>query len=299
MNILITGASGLIGTALKECLEADGHKIFKMERKRRIVDDPFSWWPENNLIQYDESINIDIIINLAGENISSGRWTKEKKNKIYNSRINSTRLLSERLAALAHKPELFISASAIGYYGDCGDEIVAENHSLGSGFLPQVCKDWEAATSPAEQAGIRAVKLRLGIVMTPKGGMLEKIMLPFKLGLGGKLGNGRQFMSWICLEELCHVIEFIINNKNLGGAFNIVSPKPIRNSDFTKSLGKALHRPTIFTIPKFILKLLYGEMADEMLLASTRAIPKKLENAGYQFIKPEFSLDKIISNEYY
>jgi len=298
MNILITGASGLIGTALKRYFEANGHNVFIMRRHRKM-EAPFSWWPDNYLIQYDDSIKIDVVINLAGDSISSGRWTKEKKNNIFLSRINSTRLLSEKLAKLARKPELFISGSAVGYYGDCGDEIVTENHGAGSGFLSYVCKHWEDATSPAETAGIRTVKLRLGIVMTPKGGMLEKIMLPFKLGLGGKLGTGRQFMSWICLEELCHVIEFIINNKNLGGALNIVSPKPIRNSDFTKRLGKALHRPAIFIIPKFILKLLYGEMADEVLLASTRAIPTKLENAGYQFIKPEFSLDKIISNEYY
>lgn len=286
MNILITGSSGLIGTTLNDNLVKSGHTVYNMDR-RPHSDCPFYWQPDKNIISFDESIRIDTVINLAGSNIANGRWTEAKKKMIFDSRINSTALLSQSLSKLNSPPKVFISASAIGFYGDTGDEKVDENNSAGTDFLAHVAQEWEVATKAAVDAGIRTINLRTGIVLSTSGGALEKMLLPFKLGLGGVVGSGKQYMSWISLEEVPRIIEHIIKTESISGPLNMVSPEPVTNYEFTKCLGKALSRPTIFPLPATIAKLLFGEMADALLLSSTRVQPTKLVNNGYEFINSD------------
>jgi len=288
MNILITGSSGLIGTALRDSLAKAGHTIYAMNR-RSHADSPFYWQPDENTISFDESIKIDAVINLAGSNISDGRWTKAKKKIIFDSRINSTTLLSNHLAKLSSPPRVFISASAIGFYGDTGEEQVDEKNIAGSDFLAHVAQKWEAATQPAVSAGIRTINLRTGIVLSPHGGALKQMLPPFKLGLGGVIGNGNQYMSWVSLPEVCRIIEFILTTESLNGPLNMVSPSAVTNYEFTRCLGKALSRPTLFPMPAIIAKLIFGEMADALLLSSTRVKPEKLLNNGYEFIDKDLS----------
>jgi len=283
MNILITGSSGLIGSELMAYFKNQGHKIYQMKRTSDETN-AYYWLPEQNIIKYNESLSIDVVINLAGYSIANKRWTQKIKNRISSSRINSTKLLSQKLAAINIKPKLFISGSAIGYYGDCGNEIINESGNNGNGFLAEVCKNWEMATNAAEESGIRTIHLRLGVVISKNGGLIKKLLTPFKLFLGGVLGKGNQYMSWIGLVELCRIIDFLIHEKNIHGAVNITSPNPITNAEFTKILGGILKRPTIFFIPGIFLKLIFGEMANDMILSSTRAIPEKLQKAGYQFL---------------
>lgn len=288
MNILITGSSGLIGTALNNHLTKSGHTIYKMDRQPDS-ESPFYWQPTENIISFDQSIQIDAVINLAGSNISDGRWTKAKKNIIFDSRINSTTLLADYLSKLSTPPKVFIAASAIGFYGDTADKQVDENHAAGSDFLANVAQKWEDATKPAADAGIRTVNLRTGIVLSPDGGALNKMLLPFKLALGGVVGSGEQYMSWISLAEVTRIIEFILNTESINGPLNMVSPKPVTNYEFTKSLGKALSRPTLFPLPAIVARLIFGEMADALLLSSIRVHPNKLMNNGYKFIDNDLS----------
>jgi len=288
MNILITGSSGLIGTALRDSLTKSGHTLYVMHRHSH-TNSPFYWQPDKNTISFDESINIDAVINLAGSNISDGRWTKAKKNIIFDSRINSTTLLSNYLAKLSSPPRIFISASAIGFYGDTGEEQVDEKNIAGADFLAHVAQKWEAATQPAVAAGIRTINLRTGIVLSPHGGALKQMLPPFKLGLGGVIGNGKQYMSWISLPEVCRIIEFILKTESLNGPLNMVSPSAVTNYKFTRCLGKALSRPTLFPMPAIVAKLIFGEMADALLLSSTRVKPEKLINSGYEFINKDLS----------
>ena len=286
MNILISGSSGLIGTALNDYLTKSGHTIYSMDRSPHS-DSPFYWQPDKNIISFDESIHIDTVINLAGSNISDGKWTEAKKKEIFDSRINSTKLLAEYIAKLSSPPKVFIAASAIGFYGDSGDEQVDENSTAGSDFLAHVAKKWEEATKTAVDAGIRTVNLRTGIVLSPHGGALGKMLLPFKLALGGVVGSGKQYMSWVSIDEVSHIIEFILKTESINGPLNMVSPKPVTNYEFTKCLGKALSRPTLFPMPAIIAKLIFGEMADALLLSSTRVQPSKLINSGYEFINSD------------
>jgi len=288
VNILITGSSGLIGTALRDYLTKIGHTIYNMDRRPRS-ESPFYWQPDKNIISFDDSISIDAVINLAGSNISDGRWTEAKKKIIFDSRIDSTTLLSDYLSKLPSPPKVFISASAIGYYGDTADEQVDENHTTGSDFLAHVAQKWEEATQPVIDAGIRTVNLRTGIVLSPYGGALKQMLPPFKLALGGVIGNGQQYMSWISLTEVCRIIEFILKTESIKGPLNMVSPTPVTNYEFTKCLGKALSRPTIFPMPAFVAKLIFGEMADALLLSSIRVQPNKLVNAGYEFIDKDLA----------
>lgn len=270
MQILITGASGFIGSALVSFLETKGHQVGRLTRKE----------PPPNLE------NFDAVVHLAGENIF-GRWTKTKKDKILNSRVKGTKLLCETLAKLKQPPNVLISASAIGYYGNRGDEILNEESAPGSDFLAQVCREWEGATKTAKDKGIRVVNLRFGIVLGKEGGALKQMLLPFKLGLGGKMGNGHQWMSWIALDDLLNVILFAIEKENLQGPVNAVSPNAVTNAEFTKALGRALNRPTIFPLPAFAAKLVFGEMAEALLLSSARVLPNKLIDTGFQFRYPE------------
>ena len=268
MNIMISGSNGLIGGNLKIALTHQGHNIIRLSRDfSKPID--FS--------------NVDVVIHLAGENIAQKRWSKDQKNKIKNSRLIGTKQLSDQLAASEHKPSLFISSSATGYYGDRKDKDLDENSEPGTGFLPGVCVEWENSTKSAENAGIRTVHIRTGIVLSKEGGALKKMLPPFLFGAGGILGDGKQFMSWISIKDEINAILFIINNQTITGAVNLTAPNPVNNYEFTKILGKVIKRPTIAPLPGFIARIMFGEMADAILLTGNKVYPKKLINAGFSF----------------
>ncbi len=272
MRVLVSGSSGLVGSALVNSLENDGHTIGRLPR---TYEDP---------IDFTE---IDAVVHLAGENIASGRWNAAQKRRIKESRVTGTRELAEQLASSRIKPSVFICASAIGFYGNCGDQELGESHPAGNDFLSTVCKHWESATYPAVEAGIRTVNIRTGMVLSAKGGALKKMLPPFKMGGGGVLGNGRQYMGWISLIDEVKAIRFLIDTETISGPVNLVSPNPVTNLEFTKALGRVLHRPTVLPLPAFAARLLFGEMADALLLGSSRVIPKKLVDAGYEFCHPD------------
>lgn len=287
MNILISGASGLIGQALSRALSSAGHSVYPLSRlseKKREPDSPFYWKPDEGFVHLEESIRLDVVINLAGENIADGRWTKKKKSKIIQSRVRGTQCLCEAIAALNHKPELLISGSAIGFYGETGERVVSEESEAGTGFLSDIAQKWEAATQSVEKAGVRTVHIRTGIVLSPSGGVLQKMMLPIKMGVGGVVGNGKQYMSWVSINDMVAMLQFIMENDNITGPVNMVSRHPVTNYTFTKLLGKVLKRPTLFPLPAFVARLMFGEMADALLLSSTRVSPDKLVAAGYPYI---------------
>jgi uncharacterized protein (TIGR01777 family) len=279
MKILISGSSGLIGSALKVDLEGAGHEVASLPR---TFEDPIDF------------TGVDAVVHLAGESIATGRWTPAKKRRIRESRVNGTAQLAKQIAHSEKKPSAFICASAIGYYGDRADDNLDESSEIGTGFLPEVCKEWEDATRSAEEAGIRTVRLRTGMVLSASGGALQKMITPFKLGGGGLLGNGSQYMSWISLDDEVAIIRYLIDNPNINGSVNLVSPNPVTNKEFTKTLGKILRRPTILPIPPFAVRLLFGEMGDALLLSSTRVYPRKLLDSGYEFKHP--TLDTALRN---
>ena len=298
MNILISGSTGLIGRALSKHLTKQGHTVYPLHRNPKTKELHY-WRPEENLIHLDETIKIDSVIHLAGENIADSRWTKDKKNKIVNSRVHGTRLLAEHIASLKSPPSLFISASAIGYYGDTGSNLVNESSNRGSGFLSDISVAWEAATLAVEEANIRTIHLRTGVVLSPEDGVLKKMLLPFKLGLGGIIGNGQQYMSWISVNDIVKIIERMINDEKLSGPYNLVAPQAVTNHTFTKALGHTLHRPTIFPLPAFIARLMFGEMADALLLSSSRVSANRLTAIGYEFIDDEINktLSHLLNNK--
>ncbi len=284
MRILITGASGLVGTALSAYLQGCGHRVVPLVRTRRN-DQP--WWDIGaGTLDWGAEPHFEAVIHLAGESIMSGRWTAAKKERIRMSRVSGTTLLAQSMREKEIKPELFICCSAVGFYGDRGDEELTEQSPAGTGFLSQVCQEWEAACAPAVDAGIRTVNTRFGMVLSPNGGALAKMLLPFRLGLGGPAGNGRQFMSWIDIEDLCGAVAHIIENRSLHGPVNLASPQPVRNKEFSQTLGKTLHRPAVLPAPALALRLLLGEKADALLLSSTRAVPQKLLDSGFSFTYP-------------
>ena len=287
MKILITGSSGLIGSALSKALINDGHEVGALLRTRR--DDQPYWDIEKGVIELGSFSAPDVVIHLAGENLTDSRWSQAKKDRIVNSRINSTQLLVDYFVHADDKPQLLISGSAIGFYGNRADEIVDESSVPGTGFSARLCQQWEAATEPAKQAGIRVVNIRTGIVLSPAGGALKKMLLPFQLGLGGVLGNGRQYVSWISIDDMVDAIKYVMTQASISGAVNMVSPEPATNYQLTKALGRALHRPTLFPMPAFVARILFGEMADELLLSSTRVKPAKLLAAGYPFHHTDLS----------
>lgn len=288
MRVLISGSRGLIGSALVPFLTAQGHAVTRLVRgPARPGGTEIPWGPTESKLDPGMLEGHDAVVHLAGENLAAGRWTPERKAELVDSRAKGTRLLAETLAALAHQPKVLVCASAVGYYGDRGDEILTEESSLGHGFLAELCREWEAASAPAAEKGIRAVHLRFGVVLSPVGGALKKMLLPFRLGVGGRLGSGRQYMSWIVLDDVLPVILRALTDDALEGPVNAVAPSPVTNLDFTKTLGHVLARPTIFPVPAFALRMVFGEMADETLLASNRVQPAKLLARGFTFSHPE------------
>jgi len=282
MRTLITGATGLVGSALVESLHAKGHSLRCLQRNKKPGSGRI--WNTGELFSdADEAAPIDAVIHLAGENVAQGRWTTSKKRKIMDSRVDGTRELVGFLATLDQPPSTFICASAVGFYGSRGNEVLTEKSTGGSGFLAEVCRQWEAEAKKAEKFGARVVNLRFGMVLSPNGGALAKMLPPFKAGLGGLLGDGRQYMSWISIRDLVEIVDLAINDETLRGPVNVVSPEPVTNKEFTRCLAKALDRPAMLPAPAFALRLMFGEMADEMLLASSRAKPEKLIGAGYSF----------------
>jgi uncharacterized protein (TIGR01777 family) len=286
MNILITGASGLIGSAVVSFLTTHGHSVTRLVRSQpRPGERTVHWEPMTGISDVNALKGVDAVVHLAGENIAE-RWTAAKKVNIRDSRVKGTQVLCEALTRLVPAPKVLVSASAIGYYGDRGEENLTEESAPGSGFLAEVCRAWEGATEPARQKGIRVVPLRLGMVLSSTGGALAKMLPPFRLGLGGVLGSGRQYMSWIALDDAVSVIHHAIVTEALQGPTNAVAPQAVTNQEFTKTLGKVLGRPTVVPLPAFAARLLFGEMADELLLASTRVQPAKLLASGYSFRYP-------------
>ena len=288
MKVLITGSSGLIGSALAKSLTSNGHEVIRLLRHSSANDSPV-WGPENGVMDLADVGEINAVVHLAGENIADGRWSGSKKNRILNSRVRGTKLLAEYFADSDQKPQVIISASAVGFYGDRGTEIVDEESNAGKSFLANVCVQWEDALNAAVETGIRVVKVRFGIVLSINGGALKKMLLPFKIGAGGVIGSGKQYMSWVSIDDAVEMIQFAITNDLIQGPINFVTPNAISNRKFTRTFGQVLHRPTIFPLPAFAIRIALGEMADELLLNSTRVFPKKLVESGYKFLQPELS----------
>ncbi len=282
MRILVTGASGLVGTALTNVLRDTGHKVLGLVRRTGTFSGTeVTWNPEKNTIEIEALEDLDGVVHLAGENIATGRWTPEKKRRILESRVMGTQLLCDALAHLNHPPKVLVSASAIGYYGDRGAEELTENSGPGTGFLAEVCQAWESAARVAETAGIRVVRLRTGVVLSSNGGALARMLPPFQWGLGGVIGDGKAYMSWIVLEDLLQIIQSALTQDALCGPVNAVAPNPVTNREFTKALGGVLHRPTLIPLPAFAVRMMFGEMGREMLLASARVMPQRLTEAGF------------------
>lgn len=285
MKILITGASGLIGKALQKSFEEKGYEMLLATRSEPKDVRHIQWNADTGFADEDlERLEgLDAVIHLAGENIAGLRWTEEKKKAIRDSRVFGTRTMIEAFARLEKKPKVFISGSALGFYGDRGDDEMTEASSAGTTFLAEVCKEWESESRRAEDLGIRTVLLRTGIVLSKDGGALATMLTPFKLGVGGVVGSGKQWMSWISLDDTVGIINYALENESVRGAVNVVSPNPVTNEEFTKTLGTVLYRPTFLPLPEFAVNLVFGEMGDALLIDSTKVIPKRMKDAGYEF----------------
>jgi hypothetical protein len=290
MKILISGATGLIGSALVPLLTTGGHQVTRLVRSQPNPGTAeILWHPEAGIVDTQRLEGLDAVVHLAGENIAGGRWTAQQKAKIRDSRVRGTQVLCEALAQLAHPPTVLVCASAVGYYGHRGEEVLREESTPGKGFLAEVCRAWEAATAAAEQKGIRVVHLRFGMVLSTNGGALAKMLLPFRWGLGGPLGSGRQYWSWMALDDAIGALHHALVTDTLQGPVNAVAPHPVTNYEFTKVLGRVLKRPTLFPVPAFAARLVFGEMANDLLLASTRVEPTRLLATGYVFRYPELA----------
>src|SRR5688500_18822503 len=287
MKILVSGSHGLVGKALSRSLTNDGHEVVRLVRHTPIVGAPEIWWePSKGRIDAERLEGHDVVVHLAGESIASGHWTGEKKKSILESRVKGTLLLSESLARLSRPPSVFLSASAIGYYGDRGDELLTEQSAPGNDFLARVCVEWEGATSAAVEKGIRTVHTRFGIILDDEGGALAKMLTPFRMGIGGRVGSGKQWMSWIALDDVVNGLKFLTGETSTRGPVNFVAPNPVTNAEFTKTLGRALSKPTILPVPEFGVRLAFGEMADALLLSSQRVEPSVLKSKGFEFKWP-------------
>jgi uncharacterized protein (TIGR01777 family) len=285
MNVLISGATGLIGSALTRELEDGAHSVIRLTRSPRGEND-VRWDPDADTVEGSLE-GTDAVVHLAGESIAEGRWTVSKRERIMQSRKKGTRLLAEAIASLSEPPKVMVSASAVGYYGDRGNELLREDSGPGSDFLAEVCQAWEAAADPAREAGIRVVHPRFGIVLSSQGGALGTTLPIFELGGGGRIGNGRQWWSWVALDDVVGTIHHALENDSVEGPVNVGSPNPLTNAEYTKVLGKVLNRPTIFAVPAPAIRIAIGGMADALLLASQRMEPAKLKETGYDFRYPE------------
>jgi uncharacterized protein (TIGR01777 family) len=286
MRILMTGASGLVGTALAAELQSAGNTVNRFVRassNAAASTGDVPWNPETGEMNLATAEGADAVVNLAGASIGGGRWTTQRKALLRSSRVNLTEHLVAALAQLKSPPKIFVSASAIGYYSDRGEESLTEASPSGHDFLSQICREWEAAAIKAEQSGMRTVIARFGIILSKKGGALPPMLTPFKLGVGGRLGSGKQWMSWVALDDAVTALRQAINDPAMRGPINVVAPNPARNAEFTQVLARVLHRPAIFPAPAFALRLILGEMADALLLSSQRVIPEKLTQQRFQF----------------
>jgi len=294
MKILVTGSSGLVGTALGKALSRAGHTVCRMVRPQSTAGEganegfAVAWNPATGELG-GAGVGADAVVNLAGASIAEGRWTKQRKELLRASRIDTTRALVNALAKMNARPSVLVSASAIGIYGDRGDETLTEESKPGTDFLAGLTQEWEAEALKAEALGIRVVLARFGIILAREGGALSKMMLPFKFGAGGKLGSGRQWTSWVMLEDVVESLRFAIEKASVRGAVNIVSPQPLQNVEFVGVLAKAMHRPALFPAPAFALRLALGEMADALLLSSQRVAPQALEKFAYRFLHPDLN----------
>jgi uncharacterized protein (TIGR01777 family) len=287
MKVAVSGSHGLVGTALCSFLSSNGHTVYPIVRGSGGSDSKsITWDIDAGSIDTEKLNGMDAVVHLAGENIAAGRWTPEQKKKIKDSRTKSTKLLADAICRLPVKPQVVVSGSAIGFYGNRGDELLSETSNPGFGFLAEVVREWEDAIAPVKAAGVRLVNLRTGVILSPKAGALNKMLPIFKLGGGGIIGDGKQYMSWISLADEVKAIAFMLTNANIEGPVNVVAPNPVTNSQFTSILGRIIHRPTVLPLPAFAAKIILGEMADELLLSSQRCQPTKLVNNGYKF---EFS----------
>ncbi len=292
MKILVTGSSGLVGTALGRAMARAGHTVCRLVRPQTPGGDrakegfAMAWNPATGELG-GAGVGADAVLNLAGASIADGRWTARRKALLRSSRIDTTRALVGALAKMNARPSVLVSASAIGFYGDRGDETLTEESKPGTDFLAALAKEWETEALKAEALGIRVVLARFGIILAREGGALAKMLTPFKLGAGGRLGSGKQWMSWVTLEDVVAILRFAIENATARGAINVVSPQPLQNLEFTKILAKAVHRPAFFPAPALALRLALGEMADALLLSSQRVLPQALEKLGYRFMRSD------------
>ncbi len=287
MKILVSGSHGLVGKALINSLTTDGHEVFRLVRRARSFGAAeVEWHPNQGQIDAEHLEGFDAVVHLAGESIASGRWTDNKKRAIRESRVKGTSLLSETLARVSRQPSVFLSASAIGYYGDRGEELLTEDSAPGKDFLSSVCVEWENATKAAREKGIRTVHTRFGIILDTNGGALGQMLTPFRMGIGGRVGSGKQWMSWIALDDVVNGLKFLLADKQVQGPVNFVAPNPVTNAEFTKTLGRVLSRPTLFPVPAFAARLVFGELADALLLSSQRVESSVLEDKGFLFSWP-------------
>lgn len=283
MKIAVSGASGLIGSSLSKRLRDDGHEVIPLVRHAlRAGERAIAWDPEAGRLDRAELEGCDVVVHLAGENVF-GRWTEEKKRRIRDSRVQGTKLVSEAIAKLPHPPRVLLAASAIGYYGNRGDEPLTERSAPGHDFLAQVAQDWEAATEPAGRAGVRVVNMRFGVVLTPDGGAMAKLLPPFRLGLGGPVGDGKQYLSWIARDDAIAAIVHVLGSDSLKGPVNVTGPEPVTNREFARTLGRVLGRPAIVPVPAFALRLAFGTDGAEMLLSGQRVLPERLLASGFRF----------------
>ncbi len=287
MKVAITGSSGLVGSALVRFFQEDGHQVLRLVRRPTQAQDEARWDPDWSELDGAALEGVDAVVNLCGANIAAARWTTARKQRLRTSRVGPTRLLSQTLAGLTRRPQVLVSSSAVGYYGNCADEWLDETTPPGDDFLAQLANDWERATEPAAEAGIRVATLRTGVVLSRQGGALARVLPPFRAGIAGVLGSGRQYMSWIAIDDLVRAIDHVIATTSLCGAMNAVAPAPVTNAQFTKTLGRVLGRPTITPMPAFMLRLAFSEMADVALLASQRVRPERLLASGFSFLFPE------------
>lgn len=287
MHVLVTGSRGLLGSALVAALRDRGDRVVRLVRAGGAAPDEARWDPAAGSIDAAALEGLDAVVHLAGENLSAGRWTPERKARIRDSRVAGTGLLAAALARLSRPPRVLLAASAVGYYGDRGDEVLREDSAPGTGFLADLCRDWEAAAEPARRAGIRVVHLRSGVVLSTRGGALARLLPVFRLGLGGPLGAGRQYMSWISIHDWASAALHLLAAAGVAGPVNMVAPHPVTNAEFARALGRALSRPALVPVPAAALRAAFGEMADQALLAGARVEPARLLASGYAFRFPE------------